>query len=450
MSPQIATLLCVLFILYLFWMDLKEGDGPSPATWIPLLWLFLASSRYVTQWLDLGAPATTPAAILDGSPMDAVVFLVLILAGVRILVQRRVDWVELLLTNPWIWMYFFFGVLSITWSDYPDVSFKRWFKATGNVIMALIILTEQRPYVAVAAILRRLAFLLVPLSFLFVKYYPDLGRVYGWGGRVMYTGVASQKNGLGLICLLSGIYLCWHMLLIYQQKRDAGGKLRTLTYFALAIMTALLFSMADSATSLVCLAVAAALFLISAVPILSRQPRWIVIMGVSAVFALVASEMIWGMTDHVIEMLGRDSSLTTRIPMWNGLLKMVEDPIMGVGYESFWLGDRLSVLTRAYGVRQAHNGYLEIYLNLGMMGLFLFVGSIVHGLMKVRRFLEVDYLSAILRLCFIVVVLLYNWTEATFYGVSSMWALLLLGIMDPPRVHASDSIESSESEQQPV
>ena len=44
--------------------------------------------------------------------------------------------------------------------------------------MVLVILTEKRPYEAVGVILRRLAFLLLPLSVLFIRYYPDLGREY--------------------------------------------------------------------------------------------------------------------------------------------------------------------------------------------------------------------------------------------------------------------------------
>jgi O-antigen ligase len=81
---------------------------------------------------------------------------------------------------------------------------------------------------------------------------------------------------------------------------------------------------------------------------------------------------------------------------------------------------------------QAHNGYLEIYLNLGFIGLFIIAGQILSGLRKVSRHLAIDYSAAILRLCFIVVVVLYNYTEATFYGVSGMWVLFLLGVMERP------------------
>ena len=82
------------------------------------------------------------------------------------------------------------------------------------------------------------------------------------------------------------------------------------------------------------------------------------------------------------------------------------------------------------GSKRAHNGYLEQYLNLGFLGL-AFIGLIMlSGLVKIKRSLNVDYSSGMLRLCFVLTVLLYNYTEATFYGVSNMWLLTLIAVMD--------------------
>jgi O-antigen ligase len=84
-------------------------------------------------------------------------------------------------------------------------------------------------------------------------------------------------------------------------------------------------------------------------------------------------------------------------------------------------------------VAQAHNGYLELYLNVGAIGLLLVLGTMASGLLKARRYLSVDYPAGVLRLCFILVVALYNWTEATFSGVSNMWVLFLLGVLEVRR-----------------
>ena len=169
MPPQLAVIICIFFILYLFRMDLKKSSGPSIALWIPLVWMFLAGSRYASSWLSLGTPLASIDAYDEGSPVDRAVFFSLIGAGTFILSRRKINWGQLLSQNKWIVLYFLYCLSSIAWTDEPFVLFKRWIKDLGSPIMALVILTEQHPYEAAGIILRRLAFLLLPLSVLFLN-----------------------------------------------------------------------------------------------------------------------------------------------------------------------------------------------------------------------------------------------------------------------------------------
>jgi O-antigen ligase len=139
------------------------------------------------------------------------------------------------------------------------------------------------------------------------------------------------------------------------------------------------------------------------------------------------------LSNVVIGMLGRDASLTSRVPIWQGLREMVVNPFVGAGYQTFWLGDRLETIWEKYGqINQAHNGYLEQYLNLGYIGV-AFIGMIMlSGLLKVRRQFNVDYPWAMLRLCFILTAALYNYTEASLYGMSNVWVLLLVSCIEIP------------------
>ena len=432
MPPQLALLICILLIFYLFWMDRKKTEGVSSAIWIPFIWMFLSGSRYVSQWLNLGTPNIS-GAILEGSPIDRAFFLLLIIAGVLILRQRRINWNALFTQNAWIWMYFVFGAVSFLWSDFPFLSFKRWIKALGNVVMVLVILTEQRPYEAIGTILKRLAFLLLPLSVLFIKYYPHLGRVYRHDGLGMFTGVAGTKNGLGQLCLFSSIYFSWNMLLSRKEVNASEQRLHYSIYLTILPMIAWLFYKANSATSLMCMIVAICIFAVGRHPTMAREPRRILTLGIVCIVLFGIIEPVFDVKDTVITMLGRRPDLTTRVPMWEGLLDMAENPVIGVGFESFWAGERRAIANERFAeVNQAHNGYLQMYLELGFIGLFFVVCWILSGLRKVFNHLVIDYPAAMLRICFIVVVVLYNWTEATFYGVSNMWLLLFLGIMDSP------------------
>lgn len=431
MPPQLALLIYILLILYLFWMDRNKNEGVSRAIWIPFIWMLPSASHEFSFWIsyffNIGSSS---GSIIEGNPYDRVVQTVLIAAGVIVLIKRRLNWNVLFTQNGWIWLYFIFGAISFFWSDYPFVSLKRWIKAMGNVIMVLVILTEERPYEAIGVILRWLAFLLLPLSVLLIKYYPDLGRSYHMG-QPMYRGVTCGKNGLGQICMLFSIYFSWNLLLNRREGVESGRRLHFSIYLIILPMIAWLLYTANSATSLACTVVAVGLFVVARQPAVAREPRRILTLCIACVVLFGIMEFFFDVKDTIITMLGRRPDLTTRVPMWEDLLGMVKNPIVGCGYESFWLGDRRQYMYENWKITgQAHNGYLEMYLNLGLIGLFFLVGWILSGLRKVSRYLVIDYPAAMLRLCFIAVVVLYNWTEAQFYGNTNMWLLFFLGVMD--------------------
>jgi exopolysaccharide production protein ExoQ len=437
MPPRIATLICILLILYLFWIDREKNEGVSFSIWIPFFWIVIAGSRFVSNWLTPGSPELSVDAYLEGNPLDRAIFLILILSGITVLVRRRLNWGVWLRENTWIWLYFLFGAISILWSDYPFVAFKRLFKALGNVIMVLIILTEERPYASLGVILRRFSFLLLPLSVLFIKYYPDLGRGYHMG-QPMLTGVAGQKNGLGTICLISGIYFSWSWLLSQSTAHASEKRRHYSVYLIILPMISWLTYISNSATSLACLIVALCIFAVGRQPVMVMRPQRILYLSITCLSLFGIMEIAFDIKNSVIAMLGRQPDLTTRVPMWQDLLTMVKNPLLGFGFESFWMGDRQKIVFERWGLTgNTHNGYLQMYLDLGYIGIFFVVAWILSGLRNVARKLIIDYPVAILRFCFIVVVCFYNYTEATLIGVSNIWIIFLLGIMDTPGSHRS-------------
>jgi O-antigen ligase len=135
--------------------------------------------------------------------------------------------------------------------------------------------------------------------------------------------------------------------------------------------------------------------------------------------------------------------------MWEMLLKMAPNPWIGTGYESFWSGDRLSEIWarmgHTTGFIQAHNGYIDTYLNLGIIGVSLIVIAIVVGLVRARQQLEHQYAYAVLRIALILVAVAYNYTEAAFKPVNNVFVLLLIGILEVSRVRVSRRMPSSEA-----
>lgn len=446
---MLPTVVCILFIVYLFWTDLRQPDSPSGALWAPLAWMFLAGSRWVSSWLNLGPTFESASDYAEGSPVDRAVFFGLIVAGILILARRKIDWQRLLLNNLWVVLYLLYCLASIAWTDEPIILMKRWVKDLGNPIMALVILTERRPYEAVGAVLRRLAFLLLPLSVLFVRYYPELGRAYHADGSPMFTGVGHQKNDLGLMCLLAGIYLFWELLLRREKMYPAIARQHKIVAAVLAGMLAWLLHMSDSQTSFVCLVAAVLLLLLGRTPFMARRPGRIIGVLFCAVLAIWLLDEVLHVKEFALGLLGRNPTLTNRTDLWQTLGRFEVNSIVGAGFMSFWSGARLEEVWRLLGagINQAHNGYFEQYLNLGYIGVAFIAAIVVSGLLRVRRQLSVDPAAGMLRLCFIVSAVLYNYTEASFYGMNNMWMLLLLGCLEVPRHGQPRAVDNSPSKQ---
>ncbi len=200
MPRQLAAALFIGFIIWLFVRDRAQRPGVSGALWIPLMWLLVVGSRPVSQWFEGGLEMETPDQYLKGSPFDMAIFLTLIVGGVLVLMQRRINWNQLVTNNPWLFLFFLYWLASVAWSDYPFVGLKRWIKDLGNLVMVLILFTEKDPVEAAKRFLR-CAFVLIPLSVLFIKYcglWP--GTTTGGPGHQCIAGSRPRKTHWDVWC----------------------------------------------------------------------------------------------------------------------------------------------------------------------------------------------------------------------------------------------------------
>jgi exopolysaccharide production protein ExoQ len=170
------------------------------------------------------------------------------------------------------------------------------------------------------------------------------------------------------------------------------------------------------------------------------------------VFALTAAELLFGVSAHAIKFLQRDPTLTDRTTLWADLLKMKTNPIFGVGFESFWLGDRLVQLKegRAFQPNEAHNGYLETYLSLGLVGLFMLVGVLIASFRKIRLGLLKNFEWGRFQVGFFIALVLYNWTEVSFRGPNTLWLVFYITAIEYPKskqISAAPLSEGWESEE---
>ena len=119
--------------------------------------------------------------------------------------------------------------------------------------MALLVLTEQSPVLAVKMLLRRCCYLLIPLSVVVIKYFPALSRAYDrWSGKAFYSGLATDKNLLGMTLCACGISLCWLWVEAREGKRLRRFRIEQGILLILGLMLIWLLWKANSATAIVC------------------------------------------------------------------------------------------------------------------------------------------------------------------------------------------------------
>ena len=440
MSPLLANLVFAAGICGLFYLDRDPLAKTSKALWVSVVWLFLSGSRPVSVWLaDLGlggAPPQidSPEQYLDGSPTDRLAFIILLIVGAAVLILGRRNIGVALRSNILVVLFFAYCLLSVLWSDFTFVAFKRWIKAVGDPTMVLIILSDPGGLKALKRVLSRTAFLVIPLSVLFIKYHPDLGREYNrWTFLPSYIGVTLGKNLLGTMCMIFGLGSLWRFLGALRDESGKERKRHLIVHGAVLAMAFWLFWKANSLTSLVCFTLAGILMIALTFFNLPRKPAMVHLM-VLLMVCLPLFSLFSGSGGGIVESLGRDPTITGRTAIWKAVLSVSGNSLVGTGFESFWMGERLQRVwdMTAKGIQEAHNGYLEVYLNLGFIGLGILLTMIVTGYKRAIAAVRQDPYNGSLRLAFLLVAIIYSFTEAGFRETTSVWFFFLFAVMTLP------------------
>jgi exopolysaccharide production protein ExoQ len=435
MPPTVALTIWLVLLFALLVFDPAKERGTSLALWVPVTWIFIVATRLPSQWLT-GSVSIAEGSLEEGNPLDRSVFLVLIFLAIGILVARSFKWGDFFASNVALMSFVGFALLSVIWSDTPFIAFKRWFRDLGNYLMVLVAWSDSRPTAAVATLLRRLGYLLIPLSILLIKYYPAIGMGYNfWTGTAMYAGPATSKNGLGVICLVSGLFFFWDTVARWHERRQRPVTRIILVNLAFLAMTLWLLHRSDSATSRVCLVIGCLVIAAAQSRRSTRNPT--LLKTLIPLCFLLYVILAWGfdMNGKLAQAVGRNPNLTERTDIWRILLSLHTNPLIGTGYESFWVGRWLRLVWQhkeTAGLNEAHNGYLEVYLSLGLIGLFLLAGFLASSYRAIWKRLAPQYRFRALALGLWTILLFYNVTEAAFRGSQLMWSAFLLGAVFLP------------------
>jgi len=189
-----------------------------------------------------------------------------------------------------------------------------------------------------------------------------------------------------------------------------------------------LLNQCNSTTSITGLISAGGVMLLASRP--SRKPALVHLL-VLVVLGSAVTAVFFDSGGGMVQTLGKDPTLTGRKDAWKLLLSWPMNPWVGQGFESFWLGDRVWQIRQALGgfpINEAHNGYIEVFLNLGWAGICFVALLLVSGYKRVISGIHRNPEKGSLFLGLFLCTLFYSFTEAAFRTLTVTWIFLLLVI----------------------
>lgn len=438
----LATFLCIAL---LFWAERDRETGVSHALWIPWIWILILCSRTPIAWFDMAPSGTDTARYTEGNPLETALYGALILAAIFVLNFRAKKVRALLQANAPLLLFCALCALSLLWDETPVLALKRWIKGMGTLSMILILYTEEDPIEAIQRLLTWTANLLLPLSAALILFFPSIGIKYDRITRVTYyIGVTTQKNELGMCCLLCGVGALWALQRAFINRAAPHRKRRIAAYASLLILAYILVKRCDSMTSFSALTMACAVLVL--LPRLHRRGsvHWLV----CGVIAIATFASLLDSTGWLLQLLGRNATLTGRTDIWRAVLLLRTNPLLGTGFESFWTDERIARVWEIIGykgIAEAHNGYLEIYINLGWIGVSMLALLIASGYRNAFRTLSNNASFGGLKLAFFSASLIFNLSESGFRMMSAVWAAFLIATLQQA-TPSNKVIESSRSE----
>jgi exopolysaccharide production protein ExoQ len=308
-----------------------------------------------------------------------------------------------------------FTFLSAIWSDAPGLTLRRSIALAltfvfGAYLASRFTLKEQFRLLAWAFAI------CIVFSFIFelLGLNPSEG-IPGWYGVFFHKTELGRNFALGAL-----VFLFW------KRVEPDHRKLALLGF----IFSAILVVLSRDVTSLVTLLVLLIVF-----PYVERVIRWNTARAIAAIIALLmfGGLSILYVSEHLGEvtgLLGKDPLLTGRVPLWILSAAMaLRRPWLGYGFSASWLPDD-AYTQRIWHVLgwmppHAHNGVLELWLELGLIGTSIFMLIYIHYCLRAIRLLRKTRESvATWPLVFLLFFFITNFTESFFVTTNSIFFLL--------------------------
>ena len=327
-----------------------------------------------------------------------------------------------------------FAVLSAFWSQDAAITLRKsvflLLTTAFGIYFARRFKIERQMQLICAA-----AAIAATLSILFALLLPAYGIDHDVHEGA-WLGIFTQKN----VCAREMLFLLASVL-PFEPKIKAWRLTRRLTL--IAIIAVIIGT--QSKTALLIMAIVCSTF--PAIRLLRRIDRGLLMAGTLAILASAGAGVIFAASamPRLIALLGRDSTMTGRTDIWKAVLAAIfKHPLLGYGFAAFWLSLRGEsaniILALRWAVPAAHNGFLDIWLQTGAVGLFLFLGGFFLAVRRAIKGLgEPSYARAAWPFAVLLLTLVYNLDESSLMQPNDfLWVVYVTTLVNlAPPLHLS-------------
>jgi O-antigen ligase len=285
--------------------------------------------------------------------------------------------------NAFLLLFMLCLAASISWSYDPMLSFKRF--------VALISVVFFGGFIAYNYSLEKIAFMLgciigaaALFGLILALLRPDIAFIYGGLRDGAFKGIFPEKNAGARINAIA-------ILLLLPMIRQRNPWAILCSLFSLIAI-----ALAQSATALALIVagtVSYGYFLALIRLHLNRSLP--VLLGSTIVYVLICF-FLYGNYALLLELIGRDPSLTDRTLIWDLLTPLIDAEFLkGYGFGAFWSSPSAEAFISRWGyIGNAHSGYMETLLNGGVIELVALALMLIEALLKHYRALMADHAAS--------------------------------------------------------
>ena len=322
--------------------------------------------------------------------------------------------------NIFLWTLLGIVCFSYFWSINPDQTFRFGTYAVGTTGFGLYLATRYSLTEQMKLLGWTYGILLI-LSLLFAVAIPKYG-IMGGVHEGALRGVFTHKNQFGAFMAPGGVIFLLNAM---------RGEKSSWIYWVLLALNCGAMVMSQSLTALATFGVMLTLCIIY------RMFRWRYEVMISAILAVIVIGFVglvlvagYVGSDSILSNLGRDATLSGRTHIWGYVWDQIQLRFwLGYGMTAFWngLNGPSSYIQYAMriGVIYAHNGFLDLWLSIGLVGLGVFLISFFSTTTQSLTLLrKTNTPEGFWPLLFMSYILLSNLTEGTISNLnSSFWAI---------------------------